>query len=205
MTNILLQNTPGSSGQANRIRSALAAQFTLVDKLDDADVILALRLSSESSGSGGYQVGTATGSAVGDHASVRNTRIGGDVSGANVVIDSEQTVSGNIDVKMGDLKQQVSDSDSLSPESKSQLNALLEQLQTALRQLPPDHAEDAEVISEEAEDTVKEGLKAQPRAGKLAINAQGLIQAAKNVAAITPPVLLAATQIANFIELLIRH
>src|SRR5262249_54957287 len=161
-----------SANQARRIRAALTASnsFTVVEVATDADVILDIRLPNESAGGAGYHRGTATGSAFRPNSTANNsnTTLCRGVNPGQLVTGI-QNGSGNLDVKMGDISRRVNKSAALPPQAKTELNGLLDQLHLALKALPADKAEDAEVIAESADEAVDETLKEKPRPKKLAL------------------------------------
>lgn len=68
----------------------------------------------------------------------------------------------------------------------AELKALIEQLQNALQQLPTEQAEDAQLVQECADEAIEEAAKEEPNRRRLEIKGKSLIEAAKNLAAVTP-------------------
>lgn len=68
----------------------------------------------------------------------------------------------------------------------AELKALIEQLQNALQQLSPEQAEDAQLVQECADEAIEEATKEEPNRRRLEIKGKSLIEAAKNLAAVTP-------------------
>jgi len=95
--------------------------------------------------------------------------------------------------------QTVKNSPSLSDSGKDQLAALIEELKSSLSNAPTTHAEDATVVSEQAQSIADEFGKPSPRSSALRIKASGLIEAAKAMAAVVPTAVDVAQRIAAFV------
>lgn len=80
---------------------------------------------------------------------------------------------------------------------KDALAALMQQLSAVLSDASIDYAEDAETVSERAEALAKEARKAKPNHAFLTASAEGLKEAAANLAIVLPAVLPIATQLAD--------
>jgi hypothetical protein len=109
----------------------------------------------------------------------------GDFRGANVNIKSTLT---NVTQTIGALP----DAD---PSTKAELEALIQQLNDALQQVPGEKAEEAEAVAQSAELLVKTATEEKPNKTMVQISGEGLKQAAKNIADVMPTVLTIATQI----------
>jgi hypothetical protein len=81
--------------------------------------------------------------------------------------------------------------------TKAQLQQLIEQLSAELQKTPADKAAEAEAVAETAKAAVEQATRAQPNKTLVQISAEGLKQAAQNLAAVLPAVLPIATQIAD--------
>ncbi|NCC34011.1 MAG: caspase family protein [Chloroflexia bacterium] len=84
--------------------------------------------------------------------------------------------------------------------TKAQLQQLLAHLSATLQQVPPAHTGEAEAVAETAKTAVEQATKAQPNQTLVQISAEGLKQAAQNLAAVLPTVLPLATQIAEAVR-----
>ncbi len=87
--------------------------------------------------------------------------------------------------------------------TKAQLQQLIEQLSAALQQAPAAQISEAEAVAETAKAAVEQATKARPNRTLAQINAEGLQQAAQNLAAELPAVLPIAEQIAALVRKLI--
>jgi pyruvate/2-oxoglutarate dehydrogenase complex dihydrolipoamide acyltransferase (E2) component len=87
--------------------------------------------------------------------------------------------------------------------TKAQLQALVEQLSAELQKAPAEQAGEAEAVAETAKAAVEQATKAQPNKTLVQISAEGLKQAAQNLAAVLPTVLPIATQIADTLRKMI--
>jgi hypothetical protein len=83
--------------------------------------------------------------------------------------------------------------------AKEELQRLVAELKAALQGAPPAQAEEAEAVAEFAQELVETATEEAPNRVRLRISAEGLKAAADNLAAVVPPVLAIATQIANTI------
>src|SRR5690606_13309145 len=96
---------------------------------------------------------------------------------SNLNIGGEQTFHGDVTITInhGQLNNAPSDP------TRDELKSLLEQLEAALKDVPAEHAEDAELVQEYANDAAEEAAKEQPRQKKLEITGENLKKAAENL------------------------
>jgi hypothetical protein len=163
---------------------------------------------------------SGTGIAIGRGAqsSVRNVDTGGgdyaegniDKRKGNFVSGDQFTMSGNFSGAILNIKSMlnnVSQSIGAAPHgdaaTKAQLQALVEQLSAELQKVPAEQAGEAEAVAETAKTAVEQATKAQPNKTLVQISAEGLKQAAQNLAAVLPTVLPIATQIADTLRKMI--
>ena len=163
---------------------------------------------------------SGTGIAIGRGArsSVRNVDTGGgDYAGGNIdkrkgtfVSGDQFTMSGNFSGAILNIKStltNVSQSIGAAPvgdaATKAQLQQLIEQLSTELQKAPAEKASEAEAVAETAKAAVEQAMKSQPNKTLVQISAEGLKQAAQNLAAVLPTVLPIATQIADTLRKMI--
>lgn len=111
----------------------------------------------------------------------------------------------NIKSKLENTHQTVGEIHSDDAASKQNLQQLIEQLSSALEKIPPEKHEEAEAVAATAHTLVEEAKAPQPNRTILQITGEGLKQAAKNLADITPTVLEIATQIVLTIGRLTAH
>ena len=69
-----------------------------------------------------------------------------------------------------------------------------------MQKAPPERASEAEAVAETAKAAVEQATKAQPNKTLVQISAEGLKQAAQNLAAVLPAVLPIATRIAEVVR-----
>ncbi len=146
------------------------------------------------------------------HSSGRNVATsGGDYAGGNIdkragtVVSGDQfTMSGtfsgamlNIKSTLSNVAQRIGAAPHGDAATKAQLQALITQLSAELQQVPAEHARDAEAVAETAKVVVEQATKAQPNKQLVQISAEGLKQAAQNLAAVLPTVLPLAQKIAE--------
>jgi len=117
----------------------------------------------------------------------------GDFRSANVTIKSTLT---NVTQTIGALPQ-------ADASSKAELEKLIEELNDALQQVPDDKAEEAEAVAQSAEMLVEKAAEEKPNSTMIKITGEGLKQAAKNLADVTPTVLSIATQIVATVSKLV--
>ncbi len=75
------------------------------------------------------------------------------------------------------------------------MNKLIGQLSAELEKAPPDKEEDAAAVAETAKNLIEKAAAEKPNKALLKIAAEGLKQAAQNIAEVLPAVLGIATQI----------
>lgn len=110
----------------------------------------------------------------------QNISIGGNVSGGNINIGGKQTFHGNVNIQHSAL----SSAPAGSP--LDELKALLQELETVLKQAPVDKAEDVEAIQTLANQAIAEVEKDEPNKTMLKITREGLLAAAENLLAVSP-------------------
>ncbi len=84
--------------------------------------------------------------------------------------------------------------------AKAQLQQLIEQLSAELQKAPTEKASEAEAVAETAKQAVEQATKEKPNKTLVTISAEGLKQAAQNLATVLPTVLPLATKIAETIQ-----
>jgi hypothetical protein len=174
----------------------------------------------DTGGGDNIKVGDVTGSSGiaigrGARSTVRNVNTGGgdyaernvDKRKGNFVSGDQFNMSGNFSGAILNIKstlESVTQSISAAPHgdeaTKTQLQELIAQLSTALQQVPADQAADAEAVAETAKAAVEHATKEKPNKTMIQISADGLKQAAQNLAAVLPTVLPIATKIAETIQ-----
>jgi len=95
----------------------------------------------------------------------------------------------NIESDLKGAIQTVGAAANVEPSAQKQLQELLEQLQSELKQVPPDKASDAQAVATMAKQVVEEATKAQPNKTMVQITGDGLKKAAENIGAVMPKVL----------------
>ncbi len=111
--------------------------------------------------------------------------LSGDFRGSFVNIKSELQ---NVQQTIGQM--QTDDTD-----TKQELQRLVQQLSDELEKTPPEKKEAAEAVSATAKVLVEQAKAEKPNHTMIQITGEGLKQAAKNLADVTPVVLSIATQI----------
>ena len=106
----------------------------------------------------------------------------------------------NIKSTLTDVSQNIGKIPNADPSAKDELKRLIGQLSEALQKVPPEKDEEAEAVAESAKLLIDEVAKEQPNKTMVRISADGLKQAAKNVAEVMPTVLAIATQIVTTIQ-----
>ncbi len=101
----------------------------------------------------------------------------------------------NIQSKLENAQQTVGEIRSDDEVSKQELQQLIGQLSSALEKVPPEKHDEAEAVAATANTLVEQAKSPQPNRTMLQITGEGLKQAAKNLADITPTILSIATQI----------
>lgn len=101
----------------------------------------------------------------------------------------------NIKSTLNNVQQTIGGMSTAHDAEKEELQKLVKQLEQALSQVPETHDEDAEAVSQTTEALVNLAAEEKPNKTMLQITGEGLKQAAKNLAEITPDVLKIATGI----------
>lgn len=132
----------------------------------------------------------STGVAIGSRAQVTINRgdsynMSGDFRGAIL----------NIKSTLSDVQQTIGSMTTPNETDKQELQDLVKQLEQALISVPAARDEDAEAVSKTTEVLVNLAAAEKPNKTMLQITGEGLKQAAKNLAAITPDVMTIATGI----------
>ena len=109
----------------------------------------------------------------------------GDFRGAILNIKSTLT---NVQQSVGDIH---SDDDG----AKNELKQLIEQLNQSLQKAPPETKEQVEAVAETTKTLVDQAREEKPNKTMIKINAEGLKQAAQNLAGVMPSVLPIVSQI----------
>jgi hypothetical protein len=104
--------------------------------------------------------------------------ITGDVNAANVNM-GEQTFHGPVSFSMGALP-------AAPASTRAELEALYRRLADALAQVPAEQQEEAAAVEQLAQTALDEADKANPNKTLLTVTAEGLKQAAQNLAAVAP-------------------
>ncbi|MDW8213898.1 MAG: CHAT domain-containing protein [Roseiflexaceae bacterium] len=134
----------------------------------------------------------------------------GSLSAGKVTISDQMNISNvsgsilNIRSSLSDASQTISASPHGDAATKAELQALIAQLSAALQQAPLEKAADAEAVAETAKAAIDQATKAQPNRTLVQINANGLKQAAQNLAAVLPAVLPVAEKIAELVMRMTR-
>ena len=105
----------------------------------------------------------------------------------------------NIKSTLTDVTQSIDVNSKITPAVKDELKQLVEQLNEALQQVPSQRNEEAEAVAESAKSLIETATKEKPNKAMIQVSAEGLKMAAKNLAEITPTVLVIATKIAEAI------
>lgn len=116
--------------------------------------------------------------------------LSGDFSGAIVNVDSVLT----------NLRQSVGAASAMDAAIREELSGLIDQLNQALEEISPDNAQEAEAVAWAAEQLVEAAIKDNPNRFKIEITREGLMKAAKNIAAVMPIVLSIAEEIVATIQ-----
>lgn len=106
----------------------------------------------------------------------------------------------NIQSTLTNVSQTINAAPRIDQVTKDELQTLVEQLKQELQHAPPDRVEDAETVAETAKALVETVTKDKPNKPLVTITADGLKQAAKNIADILPTVFTIATQITERIQ-----
>lgn len=117
----------------------------------------------------------------------------GDFRGANV----------NIKSKLTNASQMVSDSSSIEPSTKEQIQDLLQKLNSELQQVPSEKENEADAVASLAGDLVSKASEEKPNPMMMKITGEGLKQAAQSIADIVPVALEIATKIVTLVTALV--
>jgi hypothetical protein len=197
--NYYITTNPQFASTAEAIRKLIEESgHAVVDTQDSANVVIEIRDPSEQPGSTKYSIGSVTDAVIGDNAQ----RVGDvkDVANFNM---GTQTVQGSINVAMGNARQRIEQSTGLTKDQRSELDRLLNMLTPALQHAEADPEEDdakVKAVAEEVDKLAEEFEKPTPRWSNIQVRAEGLVQAAKNLAVATPFVLPIAEQILKFVS-----
>ncbi len=101
----------------------------------------------------------------------------------------------NIKSTLMDVSQSVNTIPNANESFKHELRELVDQLNEELQKVPPEKSEEAEAVAETTKSLVETVGKEKPNKTMVQVNAEGLKQAAKNLATVTSIVLTIATQI----------
>lgn len=116
-----------------------------------------------------------------------------DLSGSsNVIVNAGSTLNS--------VSQVIDASSNIPAGDKENLKAIINQLHESLRDVPDDYAEDVETIVESTKIAVEQLDKPKPNKAMLAISADGLKAAAKNLASVAPTVFKAAMEIVSMLS-----
>jgi hypothetical protein len=111
--------------------------------------------------------------------------LSGDFRGA--ILNIKSTLTG--------VTQTIGEMTSADEETKAALTALVDRLNEALQQAPPEVEEEAEAVAETAKALVEQAAADKPNKTMIRITGEGLKQAAQQVAAVMPTVVAIAAQI----------
>ncbi|HML24458.1 MAG TPA: hypothetical protein PKD09_22580 [Aggregatilinea sp.] len=103
----------------------------------------------------------------------------------------------NIDSTLENVRQSIHAAPEVEDATKRELERLVAELQAALRGVPSEYQDEVEAVREQAEQVGKALSKERINKRSLDVSSKGLIEAAKTLQAVTPSILLIATQIAN--------
>ena len=129
-----------------------------------------------------------------------NFRLIGSSQNSLQIIGSNNIV--NVSSTLNSVHQFVEANSYVDSSSKQELEKLLRELETVLREVPKENEDDAEAIANMAKSLIESATREKPNKPLVQISAEGLKRAAENVAVITPKVLLTAQAIIVFIKTL---
>ncbi|MCB0197068.1 MAG: hypothetical protein KDJ65_34285 [Anaerolineae bacterium] len=109
----------------------------------------------------------------------------------------------NVNSTLNNVNQVIDSTSHIDQPEKDQLKSLIQELNKALQSVPSEKAEEAEAVAETAQTLIETATKDKPNKAMIKITAEGLKQAARNIADIMPPVLTIATEITSVIYRLI--
>lgn len=105
----------------------------------------------------------------------------------------------NIKSTLSDVSQSINTIPNADDSIKHELRELVNQLNEELQKVPPEKKEEAEAVAETTKSLVEVVSKEKPNKAMVQVSAEGLKQAAKNLATVTPVILTIATQIVTTI------
>lgn len=105
----------------------------------------------------------------------------------------------NVMSQMDHVSQCIRTAPALSSAKREELARLILDLKSAIGTTPGSHADEAEVVAEQANDLSKELQKLEPRQAKLNVTASGLVEATKALATVVPSAIETAEAIAAFV------
>jgi hypothetical protein len=209
--------TVDQSGQRGGVHFGSGNQFGSIGDvaghdMSKTDIIQGDRITTGDISGTGIAIGR------GAHSTVRQVNTGGgDYAEGNIdkrtgafVSGDQFTMSGNVSGAILNIKStltNVSQSIEAAPHgdaaTKARLQQLIEQLSAELQKVPAEKASEAQAVAETAKTAVEQATKAQPNKTLVRISAEGLKQAAQNLAVVLPTVLPIATQIADTLRKMI--
>ena len=101
----------------------------------------------------------------------------------------------NIKSELKNVQQSVGKIPTEDKSTRQELEELIQQLSTELEKAPPEKQEDTQAVVATAKALVEQANSPKPNKTLLQISGEGLKQAAKNLADMTPTILTIATQI----------
>jgi septal ring factor EnvC (AmiA/AmiB activator) len=101
----------------------------------------------------------------------------------------------NIKSTLTNVQQSIGDISTGDPDTRKELEKLIEQLNEALQKTPVEKQEDAQAVAETAKALVDVAKSEKPNKTMLEITGEGLKKAAQNLADVMPVVLPIASQI----------
>lgn len=111
------------------------------------------------------------------------------ITGSNIQAGVLNTgIMGDVTVTMGNMTQIISNLPTAAEDDKAKLNALVKQLEEALKALPADQQKDAEKVATRTEELVSELKNDELETEMIQAKATALQNAAKNIASVMPTV-----------------
>ncbi len=127
---------------------------------------------------------------------VSGDKVGGSkISVGNISNAQGIAIGDGAQVTLSHVQQQIGNMSNPNDAEKEALQNLIKQLEAALAKVPAAHKDDAEAVSQTTEALVAMAASEKPNKTMLQITGEGLKQAARNLAEITPDVLAVATSI----------
>jgi hypothetical protein len=135
---------------------------------------------------------------------VRNNFRSEKISQSTVLIDRAITINDNkgivnINSTLTSVYQSVEENSYIDSSSKQEIEKLLQQLESALKEVPNENTDGAETVAEMAKSLIENATKEKPNKKLIEISAEGLKKAAKDLAVIIPSVLLISERLISFI------